>query len=203
MKVFMSQSTVPNAPVILLPGTNDKPKNLFPLQRACNDAGFEAEQWAYINDLSIPLPDLVDQFAEWIDSRNYGQIHLVGMSMGGLIAAAYIQCYRKATSVLSYVNIAGPLNGTMVAYLSDAPGALDMRPQSAFIRQMQLTQNRLVGVPCTTIRTPMDLMIVPSTSSCLQGAVANHVVLNPGHGWLLYDRRVHRIVLDAIGARVS
>lgn len=196
----MSRVTGGHSPVILIPGTNDKPKNLLPLQHACEEEGFVVKQWAYTNDLSVPLPELVAQFVFWVASLQYDHVHLVGMSMGGLIAAAYIQLYRKASTVRSYVNIAGPLNGTAVAYLSGAPGARDMRPNSPFIREMQRTQDQLRGVPCTTIRTPMDLMIIPSTSSCLPHAVDNCSVLNLGHGWLLSDPRVHQIALNSIRA---
>jgi triacylglycerol lipase len=40
-----------------------------------------------------------------------------------------------------------------------------MRPGSAFLRRLQATEKSLRGVELISYRTPLDLMILPSTSS--------------------------------------
>jgi triacylglycerol lipase len=40
-----------------------------------------------------------------------------------------------------------------------------MRPGSPFLTELQSTQDRLGKMPVTSYRTPMDLIILPATSS--------------------------------------
>ena len=65
------------------------------------------------------------------------------------------------------------------------------------IQELKESRGLLNNIPCTTIRTTLDGRIIPSWSTELAKA-DSHVVINPGHGWLLSDPRVHRIVVNAI-----
>src|SRR5258707_280126 len=75
--------------------------------------------------------------------------------------------------VVTFVSIASPHRGTWMAWLSGAPGVRDMRAGSAFLAAVDADAVRFSSIRWVTIRTPFDLMILPSGNSVLSWA-ENH-----------------------------
>lgn len=92
-------------------------------------------------------------------------IRVVAFSMGGLVARHYLQLLGGATRCDQLLTISSPHQGTRSAWLYPSKGARDMRPGSAFLGRLQATEESLRGVELISYRTPLDLMILPSTSS--------------------------------------
>ena len=92
-------------------------------------------------------------------------IRVVAFSMGGLVARHYLQLLGGATRCDQLLTISSPHHGTATERLYPSKGARDMRPGSAFLRRLQATEKSLRGVELISYRTPLDLMILPSTSS--------------------------------------
>ena len=93
------------------------------------------------------------------------RIRIVAFSMGGLVSRHYLQLLGGAGRCEQLLTISSPHHGTATARLYPSKGARDMRPGSAFLRRLHATEATLRDVELISYRTPMDLMILPATSS--------------------------------------
>ena len=93
------------------------------------------------------------------------RICIVAFSMGGLVSRHYLQLLGGAGRCEKLLTISSPHHGTATARLYPSKGARDMRPGSAFLRRLHETEATLRDVELISYRTPMDLMILPATSS--------------------------------------
>jgi triacylglycerol lipase len=133
-------------------------------------------------------------------------IDLVAFSMGGLVARYYLQRLGGLERVQRFITIASPHKGTWTAFLRSNPGARQMRPGSDFLKDLNRDAAVLDRIQLTTIRTPFDLMIIPSSSSEL--AAARSIRLNvAAHPLMVRDRRVlawvHRLLVAEPGATTT
>lgn len=123
-------------------------------------------------DGGLGLEDLSGKLASFIRGNvaRGAPVALVGFSMGALVARHYLQALGGAASTRAFFSIAGPHRGTVSAYLRPGAGVRQMRPGSAFLRDLQAGAGGLRGLPIFTYRTPLDLMVVPSGSSRMASA---------------------------------
>ncbi len=125
------------------------------------------------NDGRGGLAALAENLRRDIDSAfgTEAKIRIVAFSMGGLVSRHYLQVLGGATRCEKLFTISSPHHGTATARLYPSKGARDMRPGSAFLRRLQETEATLAKVQLVSYRTPMDLMILPATSSVWPRAV--------------------------------
>lgn len=125
------------------------------------------------NDGRGGLAALADNLKRDIDLAfgTEAKIRIVAFSMGGLVSRHYLQVLGGATRCEKLFTISSPHHGTATARLYPSKGARDMRPGSAFLRRLQETEATLAKVQLVSYRTPMDLMILPATSSVWPRAV--------------------------------
>ncbi|PMB19521.1 esterase/lipase family protein [Fischerella thermalis] len=145
------------------------------------------------------LDVLAQQVADFVDTTFAPQqpIDLVGFSMGGIVSRYYVQRLGGIHRVQRFVTIASPHNGTWVAYCNPGLGCLQMRPDSAFLRDLNQDINMLSQINFTSIWTPYDLMILPANSS--QVPVGREVIVPVmSHGWMLTDVRSLSAVTEAL-----
>lgn len=122
---------------------------------------------------------------------------LVGFSMGGIVSRYYVQCLGGINRVQRLITIASPHHGTWIAYLSERLGCLQMRPDSAFLQQLNQEAAMLEGLNFTSIWTPFDLMIVPANSSQMQvGQNVQVPVLT--HAGMITDAMSLEVVVTAL-----
>jgi len=130
------------------------------------------------------------------------KVVLVGHSMGGLVARAYLRRYGGAKAH-GLVTIGTPHHGSMHAWLFPGVCLAQMRPGSAWLSE--LNRDESVGVPVVSIWSWHDSMVAPQTSSCLAGA-ANIELIGIGHNALLGDPSVFALVaaeLDRVAAAAT
>jgi len=70
-----------------------------------------------------------------------------------------------------------------------------MMPESAFLAALNRGPVLPPGVEAITIRTPIDMRVVPGESALLPG-VEDHTVCCPSHQGLLRDDDVFHLVVD-------
>jgi triacylglycerol lipase len=99
------------------------------------------------------------------------KVRIVAFSMGGLVARHYLQVLGGAGRCEKLFTISSPHHGTATARLYPSKGARDMRPGSAFLRRLQDTEATLANIQLVSYHTPMDLMILPATSSVWERAL--------------------------------
>lgn len=205
--VALSTSVIAAEPqrVIFIHGIWDTLGSLRRLDTALRDAGFETlVVELQPNDGSVSLEKLAGQVHRDIEARfgSDAAFSIVGFSMGGLVARSYLRQYGKPGRVPAVVTIASPHGGTWLACFSALRGVREMRPGSPFLRALEDDHLRFHGTKWTTIRTPFDLMILPSNSSALPWA-RNIVVPAAAHPLLAFDRRVIRHTLEALGVSTT
>ena len=140
---------------------------------------------------SMGIDGLAEQLAITIEQTIAPEtkLNFVGFSMGGLICRAYIQRLGGLARTERLITIATPHQGTWAAYVYNWPACVQMRPGSRFLQELNHDLSPLRQLHFTSIWTPLDLTILPSTSSYLP--VGDMVpIVAPFHRTLLSDERI-------------
>lgn len=116
-------------------------------------------------------------------------ISIVSFSMGGIVSREYLQHLGGAERCENLITISSPHHGTKMAWLYPTLGAEQMRPGSPFLAKLARSQDRLGKMRVASYRTPMDLVILPPTSSVWDRAenLEYSVILHP---LMLHSREV-------------
>lgn len=120
------------------------------------------------SDGSKTLEELAQQLQMYIEDNikdNNEKIDLIGYSMGGLVCRYYLQKLGGINKTNHFISIASPNNGTYTAYFNRNIGIKQMRPKSDFLNSLNADSEKLRQIKFTIIWSPLDLMIVPATSS--------------------------------------
>jgi triacylglycerol lipase len=188
-------------PVLLIHGITDTIAVFSKMDPYLSRLGWSVHHFNMIpNNGDCCLDLLAKQVADYVDQR-FGPtqpIDIVGFSMGGLVSRYYIQRLGGIERVKRFVSISAPNNGTLAGYLSWRPGCTQMRPDSAFLQDLNRDAVNILGrLNFTVIWTPYDLIIVPSNSS--QMPVGKEVTVPVRlHSWMLTDDRCLKAVATAL-----
>jgi triacylglycerol lipase len=108
-------------------------------------------------------------------------ISIVAFSMGGLVSRHYLQHLGGAARCRKLVTISSPHHGTHAAWLYPTKGAEQMRPGSEFLKTLASTESKLGNMAVVSYRTPLDLIILPASSSIWNRAtnVPHPAILHP------------------------
>jgi triacylglycerol lipase len=195
-------------PVLLVHGIWKSGASFSRMARHLRDRGFEVHTIDLVpSDGHAPLEVLAEQVARHVASTLPADapLDLVGFSMGGIVSRYYLQRLGGLLRVRRFVTVSSPHHGTLTAHLQNRAGASQMRPGSAFLRDLNADVARLDGpdgLDVTSIWTPFDLMILPAESSRLP--VGREVlVAAPLHALMLHDPRALRAVTEALSAPLS
>ena len=148
-------------------------------------------------DAGQGLEPLAEQLKTAIDQRwgDSGKVHIVAHSMGGLVSRHYLQNLGGHARCQSLTTLATPHHGTLAAWCYPGKGAMQMRRGSAFLTRLKDSAHRLRGIPIHSYYTPMDLIILPYTSSEWEMA-ENRIVRAPAHPLVLFTPRVVRHIMQ-------
>jgi len=124
------------------------------------------------------------------------QVLLVGHSMGGLVARAYLRRYG-GRAVRRLITLGTPHQGSMHAWLMSGVALAEMRPRSPFLTGLNETSDHADGVPIVSLWSWHDSMVTPQTSARLDWA-DNIVIAGVAHNALLNDRGVWATVAAEI-----
>ena len=189
-------------PVLLIHGIDDT-EALFQRIRPCIERSGRVVQCLNLspNNGAAALDVLARQVDRFVQTT-FGDrepIDVVAFSMGGLVARYYVQRLGGIARTKRLITISSPHKGTFTAYLRGNEGARQMRPGSAFLRDLNGDARVLQGIEFTSIWTPFDLMIVPAYSSVLPIGRAIRVSVI-AHPLMVGSRRVLKLVLDQLNA---
>jgi triacylglycerol lipase len=142
-------------------------------------------------DARLGIPDLSAKLAAYVGASvpRGAPLAIVGFSMGSLVARHFLQELGGAASASAFFSISGPHGGTFAAYLHPGIGARQMRPGSPFLRLQGDRAGAIGGLPVFTYRTPLDLMVVPPSSTRI-GSAPELVVWCPFHALMPGNPRV-------------
>ena len=191
-------------PILLIHGIGDTQRVFDAMVAYLRDRG-----WAIHcldlepNQGQMGLDQLALQICKYVEAHLSDRpFDLLGFSMGGIVSRYYLQRLGGLLKVQRFITLSSPHNGTFTAYARQRPGVKQMRPGSAFLRDLNSTLEDLQQVQFTSLWTPYDLMIVPAHSSRLPlGQMGQIPVL--AHPLMLRDRRVFEAVATALSRPIT
>jgi hypothetical protein len=149
---------------------------------------------------------LVDEEVQRVrDKTGAPKVHVVGMSLGGLIGLYYVKCMGGAAFVDRFVSVGGPLNGSSLARLvellpSHAVHAIaQTTPDNDLMRELRAAPPP-AGVRMFSVGTRGDVM-TPRTSWDMPGlepVESPHGVFPVGHWMLFTHPGNHQLVADLL-----
>ena len=183
-------------PIVLIHGIVDNRSVFALLRRGLRRRGFGRVvnvNYSSINGdirlLADRLGDLVEQVCE---ETGYERVHVVGHSLGGLVARYYVQRLGGDTRVHTLVTLGSPHEGTLPAYALPYPLVRQLRPGSDVVRELAEPapgcRTRFVAV-----WSDLDQMIVPKRAAKVTHpdlSARNVFVRGVGHMSLPVDGRV-------------
>ncbi len=187
-------------PIILIHGIVDNRSVFALLRRGLRRRGFGrvvTVNYSSINGdirlLAERLGSLVEQVCE---ETGYERVHVIGHSLGGLVARYYVQRLGGDERVHTLVTLGSPHEGTMPAYALPHPLVRQLRPGSDVVREL--------ASPAPGCRTrfvamwsDLDQLIVPKQSArIVHPDLAARNVFFRGIGHLSYPvdgRVIHEI----------
>lgn len=174
-------------PVLLLHGLFDNQASWFWFKHQLKNRGItnvvtlNLSSWHSEEVLTELLSKRVDELRHRL---GVNKVHLVGHSMGGIIARNYIQLRGGESKVEHLICLGSPHAGSRLATFSIAPLGKHLIPGSAFMQRLNSTPLP-EQVATTNIYTKKDNMVLPNDSCVLNGA-RNIELDGMGHTSLIY-----------------
>lgn len=151
------------------------------------------------NDGSISFEAMGAQLDAFVKANipDGGKFDLVGFSMGGLVSRYYIQKMGGYKRIRRFVTLSTPNHGTLWAWLSGRAGVKEMRPGSQMLHVLNADVSKLAPLDYTSIYTPLDLTIIPPSSSRM-GLARNVASWVPLHALMVWMPGPLRLVQQAL-----
>lgn len=187
-------------PVVLVPGYRDNSVVFRRLTHYLHEEGFKVHPLTlHPSDGRVPLNRLAEQVEHYVSTTfpNGDVLNFVGFSMGGIVVRYYLQRLGGLARAERLVTLGSPHRGTWMAYYSGRPGVRQMRPGSPFLQDLAQDEAQLDQIQFTSIWTPLDLTIVPSSSSVIPTGQHKRLLV-PYHRALVTDVRSLQSVADAL-----
>ncbi len=190
-------------PILLLHGMVDNGSIFTVLRRGLVRRGFgrvETVNYSPLTmDVRVAARRLAETVEELVASSGYRRVHVIGHSLGGLVARYYVQRLGGDARVHTLVTLGTPHSGTVPAYLLPVRLGRQLRPGSDLMRE-------LAG-PAPGCRTrflaywsDLDQMMIPKSAAMLTHpdlTARNVRVRGVGHLSFAIDRRVvHEIGVE-------
>jgi pimeloyl-ACP methyl ester carboxylesterase len=157
-----------------------------------------------LHTVSLPpwhnVETLTERIAKKVDklrlSTGIKKVHLIGHSMGGLLARNDLQIRGGDTKIDSCILLGTPNLGSRLASFALSPMAKLLLPGSGFLKR--LAEAPLpAGIPVTTIFTRHDNLVQPFYNARLEGA-HNIELAGMGHTTMLYNSQVFAEIIKSL-----
>ena len=125
------------------------------------------------------------------------KIDIVAYSMGALATRYFIQRQGGCSMVRRFISLAAPHHGTYMAHFRGGAGCRQMRPGSSLLRDLNGDPDPWGKVSVHSFWSPLDLMIVPASSSQLSQA-DNRTFAVLIHPWIASDPRVMACIAQTL-----
>ncbi|MBP6994780.1 MAG: alpha/beta fold hydrolase [Phycicoccus sp.] len=127
-------------PILLVHGLIDNRSIFTLLKRGLSRRGFGSifamNYSIFTSDIRVAALELAGEVERIVEETGYERIHVIGHSLGGLIARYYVTRLGGDSRVHTLVTLGTPHQGTYMAYLWPTAVARQMRPGSGFIEEL-------------------------------------------------------------------
>ena len=202
-------------PILMVHGMVDNRSIFTVLRRSLHRRGFHRVLSLNYSVRTGDVREAAERLSAHVEGicadTGFERIHVIGHSMGGLIARYYVQCLGGDERVHTLVTLGSPHGGTATAYLVPHRLGRQLRPGSDVVNEL--------AAPAPGCRTrflalwsDLDQMIVPKTNARIDHtdlAAHNVHVRGVGHMSLPIHRRAVHVIsmtlaqLDADGATLT
>ena len=196
--LLMGDVVAAGTPILLVHGLIDNRSTFTLLRRALRRKGYgQVLTFNYspftqdVRVAALRLQRLVEQTCE---QTGYERVHVVGHSLGGVVARYYVQRMGGDTRVHTLATLGTPHSGTVAAHLLPTRLARQLRPGSELMSEL--------AEPAPGCRTrficfwsDLDQLVVPQHRARLDHpdlVVRNVLLRGTGHMSLTFDGRVVR-----------
>jgi pimeloyl-ACP methyl ester carboxylesterase len=205
------QPTEVQTPVLLVHGYGANKSNWLFLRRYLRHAGFRRVHALNYNALGADVPALAEQCAarasELRERFGVDQVHVIGHSLGGLVARYAVQVTGLPGAAVC-ITIASPHSGVRLARfgsplarLSPLASGLQLRPDSAIMRDLRRTA-RPMPTRFVAYYSNLDLLVPARRAMILEPdlAATNILVKDQGHLSIVFSRQLAQSVVDQLAA---
>ncbi|GGP58790.1 alpha/beta fold hydrolase [Saccharothrix coeruleofusca] len=205
--LVVSAMDAAGTPIVLVHGIGDNRSAFAVLSGALRRRGFgvvHAVNYSVLTALTGDVRRAAALLGEHVErvceQTGADRVHVVGHSLGGLIARYYVQRLRGDARVKTLVTLGSPHGGTLAAYLFPTSLTRQLRPGSELLRELAECTR-----PCRTrfvvVWSEMDQVIIPQRNARLEHPalhVEEHQIRDSGHLSLPVDSRTVHAVVTAI-----
>jgi triacylglycerol lipase len=157
-------------PILLVHGIMDNRSVFTVFRRTLRRRGFgvvHAVNYSlFTGDVRTAAHELRDHVEQLRERTGADKVHIVGHSLGGMIARYYVQCMGGSAAVDTLVTLGSPHTGSLAAYLMPTPLARQLRPGSELLEELTRP-----APGCSTrflvVWSRMDQMILPQRNARL------------------------------------
>jgi triacylglycerol lipase len=200
--LFADDPLAARIPVILVHGLVDNRSVFTVMRRSLRRRGFaQVCTWNYSplqRDVESAAAALGAHIEKVCQETGHDRVHVVGHSLGGLVARYLVQRLGGDRRVESLVTLGTPHGGTLWAHLLPTPLVRQLRPNSPLLRELAEPAPGC-RTPVTAVYSDMDQMLVPSrVGRCDHPDLQARNVLVRGVGHMSLP--IHRTVVDEVAA---
>lgn len=142
------------------------------------------------------VPQVSRRVDEVLAATQARQLVLVGHSMGGLVARAYLR-NQGAGKVMRLITMAAPHSGSELARFGIGENARQMMPGNAWLAALASEEQR---VDTFNVYSPHDNFVLPQSNLGFPGAQCR-TIDGLGHLAMLYSGRVAMALLEGLAAK--
>ena len=156
------QNASGKGPVLLIHGLNMDEVCMWNLRWRLKKDGWGPLYILHLGPLSWTIQKSANLLEEAIAeiTPRFGKVHIIGHSMGGLVARYFLQKLNGASKTASLVTLATPHMGTPLAHLAWSVSGRQLIPQSPFLRELNDPKDPLpTGVPYLFLWSNLDILV--------------------------------------------
>jgi len=203
--LFADDPLAAHIPVVLVHGLVDNRSVFTVMRRALKRRGFaQVCTWNYSplqRDVESAAAALGRHIERICQESGHDRVHVVGHSLGGLVARYLVQRLGGDARVESLVTLGTPHAGTRWAHVLPTPLVRQLRPGSPLMRELA-EPSPDCRTRITAVYSDLDQVVVPSAAGrCDHPDLGARNVLFRGIGHMSLP--IHRGVVDEVAATLA
>jgi len=203
--LFAADPLAARTPVVLVHGLVDNRSIFSVMRRSLRRRGFASVcSWNYsplLRDVAKAADDLGRHIERICAQTGHDRVHVVGHSLGGLIARYHVQRQGGDRRVDSLVTLGTPHGGSVLAHALPTPLVRQLRPGSPLLTELAEPVARC-DTRITAVYSDLDQLVLPTSAGrCDHPDLGARNLLVRGVGHMSLP--IHRGVLDEVALTLA
>jgi len=190
-----------DTPILLVHGLLCNGAYWLPLQKYLQQRGitnlFTLNLQPNFANIDVYAGQVAKRVEYILKTTGANKVILIGHSMGGLVARAYVQHFGGQNFVAKLITLGSPHHGTYHAYLLWGTNLRQMRPRNEWLMELNTTETQPASVPMVCLYSYHDNMITPPTSAALANA-KNIAVAGVGHVEIAFSKPFQELIYQEL-----